>query len=187
MDMKKRLAETLEIFMKTWEQVIIHPRTFFRERNRDEPWQEVITFNVVCGLLAGLINTVLTFGSGISTVIVYPILIITNTAIIGSVLFLFFKLSGGEGAFEPTIKMVGYTQAVSVFSYGIPGLGLLLAMYQILLLTAVGKFLHELDTRTSFLAVAIPIFLYLILIAFVATILGVSFWGDILSHEGEVL
>jgi len=68
--------------------------------------------------------------------------------------------------------MVGYTQAVSVLSYGIPGLGLLIAIYQILLLTAVGKFLHELDTRTSFLRLPSRLFLYLILITLLAQYLA---------------
>lgn len=174
-------------YADTWKQVIMHPRTFFNEWDHNEAREQVIVFNIICGVLAGIIKTILTFGSAFSAIIVYPILMLIGTLTGGAILFLFFKLSGGEGDIEPTIKLVGYTQAVSVISYGLPTVGPLLFFYQMILLTAVGTVYHKLDIRTSLFAVVIPIVLYMVLIALIATILGVSFFGGILSHEGQVL
>lgn len=174
-------------YADTWKQVILHPRTFFNEWDQNEAREQVIIFNIICGVLAGLIKTVLTFGNAFSAIIAYPILMLVSTLIGGAILFLFLKLSGGEGNFEPTIKLVGYTQAVSVISYGLPAIGPLFFFYQMILLTAIGTVHHKLDIRTSLFAVIIPIILYMVLITLIATILGVSFFGGILSHEGQVL
>lgn len=181
------LKSALQVFIDDWTQVMLHPRTFFRERDRNEPWEQMIVFNIFCGIFAGIIKTVFTFGSAFLSVFVYPFLLLFITAIIGSVVFIAFKMCGGEEKFEPTMKMTGYTHAVSLLSFGIPGLGVFIGLYQIVLLTAVGKFLHELDTRTSFFAVVIPLLIYLALMFIISTIIGISFFGGVLSHKGELI
>ena len=86
--------------------------------------------------------------------------ILATTFAGGVVLFLCFKLLGGGGGVEPTIKMVGYTQAVRVFSLGIPfigfPIGFLASLYQIWLLIVGGRAVHGLDTTRTAIAVLLP-------------------------------
>ncbi|MDM8526225.1 Yip1 family protein [Desulfococcaceae bacterium HSG8] len=181
---KKDFKEIWQTSFCQWKQIMINPAIFFNDWEQDEPWDKVITFNVICGAIAGILKTILTFGSEFLMIVGYPIIFIIITFVGGAIFFVFFKLSGGEGKFEPTIKMTGYTHAISIFSFGIPTLGPLIGLYQIWLLTLAGEAGHELDTRRAFIAVVIPLFLYLILMALIGTIIGVRFWGGVMSHEG---
>jgi hypothetical protein len=176
-----------ETFSGQWIQIMIHPIDFFETLNENEPSREqAVVFAVICGVLAGLIKTVLTFGKQFYTILTYPLLFIIIAGAGGAVIFIFFKLSGGEGKFEPTLKMMGYTHAISIFSFGIPTVGPLIGLYQIWLLAVVGITAHELHIRSALLAVVIPIFIYMVLMTLIATILGVNFFGGIISHEGQV-
>ncbi len=174
-------------FLEKWKQVVLFPKLFFTEWDHKEPWKEVITFNVMCGLVAGIMKTVLTFGGGVLSIILYPIIFLISTVVGGAALFVSLKLFAGEGEFEQTIKAVGYTQGVAVISFGLPAVGLLFGFYHLFLLAVVGKMIHQLDIRSAFLGVLIPIILYLVLVTLFATILGVRFFGGILSHEGQGL
>jgi hypothetical protein len=178
--------EKWQAFEEKWMQVMIHPRTFFTELDKYEAWEEVIIFNALCGLLAGLMKTVLTFGKSYLTILTYPPLLIAVSLVGGAVLFLSFKMCGGEGEFEQSVKITGYTQAVGIFSFGIPIVGPLLFFYQLLLLIVMGEVAHGLDVRRSFYAIVIPIVLCLGLMALIATVTGLSFFGGILSHRGQI-
>jgi len=179
------IREKWQTFADRWVSIIIHPRTFFDEWDREEPWSRVIIFNIICGLLGGIGRTILLFGKEPYVIVTYPLTFVLFSMIAGSVLFFFFKISGGEGKFDPTVKMVGYTQAVSAVSFAIPTLGPMLGLYQLLLLTIVGKIAHKLDTKRSFIAVILPVILFVFLMIIITTILGVRFWGGVLSHENQ--
>lgn len=181
----EEIKEKAQLFADTCIRVLTHPRTFFDRSDKYEPWERVIVFNIICGVLAGIIKMILSFGNVYSGTVIYPAVLLIITFCGGSVLFICFKLFGGEGEFEATVKMVGYTQAVSILSYGIPTVGPLFALYQLALLALLGEVQHKLNTRSAFIAVAIPIALYLVMTALLATILGVSFFGSIISHTGQ--
>jgi len=181
----EEIKEKAQSFADTCIRIFIHPRTFFYHSDKYEPWDQVIFFNIICGVLAGIIKMILTFGNVYSVIVIYPVVLLIITFCGGAMLFICFKLFGGEGEFEPTVKMVGYTQAVSILSYGIPAIGPLFALYQLALLALLGEAEHKLNTRSAFIAVSIPIALYLVLAALLATILGVSFFGGIISHTGQ--
>jgi hypothetical protein len=116
MDTKK----TWEEFAATWKAVMGRPEEFFATWDPAEGWQKVIVFNVICGLIGGILTAVLTFFFGIGAIIRYPLSILAMTFVGGVILFLCFKLFGGVGGVEPTIKMMGYTQAVRVFPSASP-------------------------------------------------------------------
>jgi len=181
------IKEKWQIFADRWEGIIIRPMTFFDEWDEDEGWEPVIFFNVICGMLAGIGKTVLTLGDRAFPIVFYPIIFVIAVPIMGAVLFLFFRISGGEGRFGATAKMAGYTQAAAVVSFGIPTLGPMLGLYQIMLLTLVGKTVHKLDAKRSFIAVMLPLLLFLFLMMLISTIVGIRFWGGILSHESQGL
>ena len=181
----EEFKERAQSFADTCIRVFIHPRTFFDQSDKYELWDQVIIFNIICGVLAGIIKMILTFGKVYSGIVIYPAVLLIITFGGGAVLFICFKLFGGEGEFEPTVKMVGYTQAVSILSYGLPAVGPLFALYQLALLALLGEVQHKLNTRSAFIAVSVPIALYLVLTALLATILGVSFFGGVISHTGQ--
>ncbi|QTA87662.1 YIP1 family protein [Desulfonema magnum] len=189
MDFKElwqKVPDKWKPFSDKWARIIIWPRAFFSEWDHNEDYKHVIIFNIICGVLAGVLKTILTFGGEFSAIIRCPLTLMLLTFVGGSVFYLFLKLSGGEGDIEPTIKMVGYTQAIGVFSYGIPTLGPLIGLYQIWLLTVIGEVLHKLDTRRSLIAVLLPIALFMFIMIMISTILGLKFFGGILSHENQM-
>jgi hypothetical protein len=146
-----------EEFFATWKEIVTRPEKFFAKWDPNEEWGKVLKFCVICGLVAGVITTVLTLFSGIASLILYPIFILIGTVIGGVILFVCFKLVGGKGEIEPTIKMMGYTQAVSVVSMGIPIVGIFAALYQLWLLVVGGRKVHQLDTSHAAVAVVIPV------------------------------
>jgi hypothetical protein len=146
-----------EEFFATWKEIVTRPEEFFAKWDPNEEWGKVLKFCGICGLLAGVITTVLTLFSGMATLILYPLFILVGTVIGGVILFICFKLVGGKGEIEPTIKMMGYTHAVSVVSLGVPFVGVFAALYQLWLLVVGGRKVHQLDTSHAAVAVVIPV------------------------------
>ena len=52
-------------FFETWKKVLLEPEPFFTEWDQNEPWEKVLIFNVICGLVAGILTTIFTLFSGI--------------------------------------------------------------------------------------------------------------------------
>lgn len=150
-----------EDFAATWKGIITRPEEFFAAWNPAEDWQKVIVFNVICGLIGGLLTAVFSFFIGAGEIVRYPLVVLAGTFVGGVVLFVCLKLFGGEGEVGPTIKMMGYTQAVRVFHLGIPiigfPIGFLATLYQIWLLVVGGRAVHKLDTTKAALAVLLPV------------------------------
>lgn len=152
-DLKQIWAE----FAATWKKVIFEPEEFFAAFNPAEDWKRVFVFNVICGLISGLLTAFLTLFTNLGAVIRHPAAVLVQTLIGGIILFVVFRLFGGRGEVEGTLKMVGYTQAVRVFWAG-PAfistfLGLLVTLYQLRLLIAGGRSVHGLDVSRSAAAV----------------------------------
>ena len=173
--------ETWEKFFATWKKIVTQPEVFFSEWNQEEELKEVIIFNVICGLISGLLTTVLSFFSGIGSLIIFPVFLVIGTVVGGVILFICFKLVGGDGEIEPTIKMVGYTQAVRALFIGIPFVGfvvnILVSLYQFYLLVIGGKTVHKLDTTKSAIAVLIPVVLIGGLLLVGAVLFGLGMMG----------
>lgn len=177
MDLKK----IWEDFFSTWKSVITKPEEFFAQWDKDVGWEKMFTFVGICGLLAGAVLTVLTLFSGIATIIIFPIFLAVGTLIGGMILFVCFKLFGGTGDLEPTIKMVGYTQAVSVVSMGVPIIGIFFGLYQFWLLVVGGKAVHKLDTGKAAIAVLLPA-VVVSLLGLILAMLGVGILGMMMGR-----
>jgi hypothetical protein len=172
-----------EEFFATWKEIVTRPEEFFAKWDPKEKWEKVLKFCGICGLLAGLITTVLTLFSGIAALILYPVFVVVGTVIGGVILFVCFKLVGGKGEIEPTIKMCGYTQAVTVVSMGVPVVGIFAAIYQLWLLVVGGKKVHELDTPHAVVAVIIPV-IAIVGLFILLMILGFGMMGMVMSGRG---
>lgn len=167
-----------EEFFSTWKEVITRPEEFFARWDPAEDWKKVIIFNVICGLIGGALTAVFTFFFGLGAVVRYPIFVIVGTFVGGIVMFVCFKVLGGKGDIEATIKMVGYTQAVRVFYIGIPVVGFIISFlasfYQFWLLIVGGKAVHGLDTTKSAIAVLIPAVLFGLITMIIAFVAGMG-------------
>lgn len=176
-----------EDFSRTWMAVITRPEEFFSTWNPAESWQKVLIFNLICGLIGGLLTAVFTLFFGIGAILRYPLFVIAGTVIGGVILFVCFKLLGGNGEIEPTLKMVGYTQAVRAIYIGLPGLGFILSflagLYQIWLLVVGGKAVHGLDTTQAAIAVLLPVAVFGFLSFLAALLFGIGMMG-FLMHAG---
>jgi len=104
----------------------------------------------------------------------------------GVVLFVCFKIFGGKGDIEATIKMVGYTQAVRVFYVGIPFIGFIFSflagIYQIWLLIAGGKVVHQVDSTKAAMAVLLPVAIMGLFSLLAAVLAGVGWMA--MMHAG---
>lgn len=180
------LKEVGDSLVHTWQEVMLSPEKFYQNLDKNISWGYVALFVCACGIAAGLIKTVLTFGAYFLSVFLYPVYMLFFTLAGGVFVYFTFKMLGGSGSFTDTIRLIAYSQANCVLSFGIPFLGLFIGMYQVLILTVGGKEIHELDNRRSLLAVLLPLLVITLLISLLGTITGISFYGSILSHEGQI-
>ena len=109
-----------------------------------------------------------------------PIIAVIGLFISGAIYQFLFKLLGGTGAYEGTVRIVSYSSAVFLLGW-IPILGWLFVLYQICLNIIGGTFVHGLTTSRSAIAVLIPILIILI-IPLVMMLLGI-----VLSILGALL
>jgi hypothetical protein len=180
------IGQIWEEFFTTWKAVITKPEEFFAQWDPAEEWRKVIIFNVICGLIGGVITAVLTFFFGLGAIIRYPLFVLVGTFVGGVVLFVCFKIFGGKGDIEATIKMVGYTQAVRVFYVGIPFVGFIFSflagIYQIWLLIAGGKVVHQVDSTKAAMAVLLPVAIMGLFSLLAAVLAGVGWMA--MMHAG---
>ena len=104
----------------------------------------------------------ISFGSLFGAVIAAPILGIVGIFIGGLILHICFKIVGGSGSYEGTVRTVSYASAISVVSW-IPLVGWILGLYVIYLNIVGGTFVHNLTMGKSAIAVFIPIIILTIL------------------------
>jgi len=187
------IGKSWQLFFDDWKQVILYPEIFFEKlipdefEESDNSLKPVLFFTITCGVLSGIIKTLLTFGDAAFAIIAYPLIFVSGTIIGGAALFLASKLYGGKGDIETAIKMVGYTHSVSVLSFGIPIMGSLFVFYHFWLLIVGTKVIHWLDNRSALFVVLLPLVLFVLLVLLITTISGVNIFADVLSHKGKIL
>lgn len=187
------IGKSWQLFFDDWKQVIVYPGIFFENLIPDEfqppdkSLKPVLVFAITCGVLSGIMKTVLTFGDAVLAIIINPLVFAAATMAGGAVIFLASKLYGGEASIETSIRMVGYTQAVSLLSFGIPIMGPVLAFYHFWLLVVGAKTIHWLDNRSALFVVLIPLVLSVLVFMLIGTILGVNIFAGVLYHKGDIL
>ncbi len=156
------MSEFIDEFIETWKKVITTPGDFYKEMSTSGGYEEPLKFAVINYLIAGIGVALITFGSLFGAVIVAPILGIVGIFIGGLILHICFKIVGGSGSYEGTVRMVSYASAVTAVSW-IPIVGWIIGLYAIYLGIIGGTFVHNLTTAKSAIAVFIPIIILAIL------------------------
>jgi len=173
------MDNTLDNYVDTLKKVLIDPEGFYSEMPREGGYQEPLTFAAInfaiVGLLSGIIAVILR-GAGassiVSTLVSAVIVGIVGLFIGGIILLIFFKIFGGTGSYEGTVRILSYSSAVQVFAW-IPAIGLIISLYGIWLNIVGGKHVHNLTTVKSAIAVLLPlVIMMVIVIALMAVIIA---------------
>lgn len=117
-------------------------------------------------------------------ILVAPILNIIFTFITAAVQYPIYKIFGGTGSYEGTVRVRSYSAAVMVLSW-IPILGLILSIYSLYLNIVGGMIVHKVSMGKSTVAVLISIVLFAIVAFAAGLIIGGLFFGaiDIMSDQ----
>lgn len=97
---------------------------------------------------------------------------------------IFFKILGGKGTYEGTVRLLAYTSAIMVLSW-IPFLFILPDIYMIYMAVIGGTKVHKISTTRSVIAVVTPLIIVIMLIAAIGLILfsigGISLDPSVMS------
>ena len=167
------MSEFIDEFIGTWKKVITTPGDFFKEMPTSGGYEEPLKFAVVNYVIAGIGATLLTLGSAFFAIVVAPIIGIIWLFISGAILYICFKIVGGSGSYEGTVRIISYTSAVNAVSW-IPILGWIVALYALYLGIVGGTFVHNITTLRSAIAIFIPIIVAAIIFALLIAMLGVA-------------
>lgn len=154
----------------TLKKVLTDPEGFYSEMPTEGGYQEPLTFAAInfaiAGFLSGIVAVILS-GAGISSIVttlIFMVIIgIVGLFIGGLILSIFFKIFGGTGEYEGTVRILSYSSAVQVFAW-IPVIGWIVSLYGIWLNIVGGKHVHNLPIAKSAIAVLIPIIILAMII-----------------------
>lgn len=161
------MSEFIDEFIETWKKVITTPGDFYKEMSTSGGYEEPLKFAAINYLIAGIGTALITFGSLFVAVIAAPIFGIIGMFIGGLIFYICFKIVGGSGSYEGTVRIVSYASAVTAVSW-IPIIGWIIGLYAIYLGIVGGTFVHNLTMMRSAIAVFIPIIIVAILTILVA-------------------
>ena len=143
----------------------------------DGGYQEPLTFAAInfatVGLLSGIVAVILRgadAGSAVSTLVGAVIGGIVGLFIGGIILLIFFKIFGGSGSYEGTVRILSYSSAIQVFAW-IPIIGWIVSLYGIWLNIVGVKHVHNLPIAKSAIAVLIPIIILTVIIAMLMAVI----------------
>jgi len=114
------------------------------------------------------------------TVIITPIAGIISIFIEAAILYIIYKILGGTGSYEGTVRFISYATAVLVLSW-IPIIGWIAGIYGIYLYIVGGIYVHDISMARSVIAILLPTLLIILFMAiFMAWIFafsGLSLFG----------
>ena len=172
-------------YFKTWKEVMLRPSDFYREMPTTGGYREPLTFAAINYIISGLLTVIFiswlqigdiygvgdiygnNFSMRLASVIMTPIAGIIYIIIMGAIFYFSYKVLGGTGTYEGTVRFMFYASAIVVISW-IPLLDLVALIYGIYLYIVGGKFVHNVSTGKSILAILLP-YILVILLAIILT------------------
>ncbi|MDY9925569.1 YIP1 family protein [Methanosarcina sp.] len=177
-------------YIETWKEVIQKPSDFYRKMPTTGGYAEPLTFAAISyfiyGLLTALFNRGMmggmygygmmgTGGYGLSTslmvAIMMPIMGIISIIIGAAILYIIYKVLGGKGSYEGTVRFVSYATAVLLLSW-VPFIGWIFGFYGIYLYILGGMIVHDVSMVKSAIAVLLPTFLVILLVIIMVVLAG---------------
>ncbi|MCL7415739.1 MAG: YIP1 family protein [ANME-2 cluster archaeon] len=167
----------MDNYVETLKKVLTNPEGFYSEMPKSGGYQEPLTFAAInfaiLGLLSGIVAVILSGASATSiatTLIGGVIGGIIGLFIGGVILFIFFKIFGGSGSYEGTVRIMSYSSAVNVFAW-VPVVGGIIGLYGIWLNIVGGKHVHNLTTVKSAIAVLLPLIILGVIVALMMAVI----------------
>jgi len=170
------MSEFIDEFIGTWKKVITTPGDFFKDMPTSDGYEAPLKFAVVNYIIAGIGIALITFGSMFAAVIAAPIFGIIGLFIFGLIFHICFKIVGGSGSYEGTVRIMAYASAVEAVSW-IPIIGWIIGLYAIYLGIVGGTFVHNITTLRSAIAIFIPIIVMIIISALLIVVLGTALFA----------
>lgn len=180
-------------YIETWKEVMQSPSDFYREMPKTGGYADPITFAAISFIIYALLTSLLTllFGHAymggmyggmydgmyggargfgffaiLMTVIFTPIAGIISLFIEAAILYIIYKILGGTGSYEGTVRFICYATAVLVLSW-IPFLGWVVGIYGIYLYIVGGMYVHDVSMTRSVIAVLLPALLVFLFMAII--------------------
>jgi hypothetical protein len=101
-----------------------------------------------------------------------PIAGIISILIDAVILYIIYKILGGTGTYEGTVRFISYATAVLLLTW-IPLVGWIIGLYGLYLQIVGGMYVHNVSMGRSIIAILLPTILIAILVAlFIAAILA---------------
>jgi hypothetical protein len=169
----------MDNYVDTLKKVLTNPEGFYSEMPKEGGYQEPLTFAAInfaiFGLLSGIVAVIKGAGAGSIVTVLVGALIggIIGLFIFGIILFIFFKIFGGSGGYEGTVRILSYSSAVQIFTW-IPYIGGIIGLYSIWLNIVGGKHVHNLTTIKSAIAVLLPVVILLAIILMLMAVIIAS-------------
>jgi hypothetical protein len=194
-------------YIETWKEVMQKPSDFYREMPKTGGYADPLTFAAISFIIYALLAALLTvlFGHGmymggmyggmyegmygsarglgffsiLMAVIITPIAGIISLFIEAAILYIVYKILGGTGSYEGTVRFISYATAVLILSW-IPIIGWIVGIYGIYLYIVGGMYVHDVSMARSTIAVLLPTLL-VILLMFIVMAWLFAFSGLFLS------
>jgi hypothetical protein len=176
-------------YIETWKEVMQRPSEFYRGMPETGGYADPLTFAAISFIIYALLTAFLTalFGHGmmegmyggmyggakesgffaiLMTLIITPIAGIISLFIEAAILYVIYKLLGGRGSYEGTVRFISYATAVLLLSW-IPVINWVIGIYGIYLYIVGGMYVHNVSMARSAIAVLLPTLLVILLMAIV--------------------
>lgn len=188
-------------YIETWKEVMQRPSDFYRGMPATGGYADPLTFAAISFLIYGLLTALFNRGmymggmyggmydgmyGGVKefsffmvlmVAIIAPIAGIISLFIEAAIFYIIYKLLGGTGSYEGTVRLISYATAVLVLSW-IPLVGWIVGIYGIYLYIVGGRFVHNVSMGRSAIAVFLPTLLVFLLVVIIVGLLafsGISF------------
>ncbi len=172
-------------YIETWKEVMQRPSEFYRGMPKTGGYADPLTFAAISFIIYALLTAFLTalFGHGmmegmyggakesgffaiLMTLIITPIAGIISLFIEAAILYVIYKVLGGTGSYEGTVRFISYATAVLLLSW-IPIISWVIGIYGIYLYIVGGMYVHNVSMARSAIAVLLPTLLVILLMAIV--------------------
>jgi len=154
--------------IRTWKQVMLNPSAFYKRMPATGGYTDPLIFAAICVVINSLLvvfarpgiavlmgmGTPRTGFSVISRVIILFIFGITSIFILALLFNFLYRVFGGTGDYEGTLRFVSYASAPIIFTW-IPILGLIIGIYQLYLYIVGGMAVHKVSLKKSAILISV--------------------------------
>ncbi|MCQ1536446.1 hypothetical protein FTO70_12340 [Methanosarcina sp. KYL-1] len=176
-------------YIEIWKGVIQSPSEFYRKMPKAGGYADPITFAAISFAVYGLLTVLFNrgmYGGGMyggrefsffmvpAAVIITPIFGVISLFIEAAILHVIFKVLGGSGTYEGTVRFIAYATAILLLSW-IPFIGWIFGLYGIYLYIVGGSFVHNVSMGRAAIAVLLPTVLLLLLVVVLAVLAGLLY------------